>query len=331
MAASRMAHAASRSAGAIRDAATHLPSSSPRHTTGPLSSVSYERLAHGLLGHCAFTPRASAKPKAFELLAESPHEVVSACTLDAIGAHVATEGMTLRGLLTDFKQACQVLDALAGLLRIMLVFTLPSLPGGQSCPLKRFNELVSHNLDDGQIGRLLFDLPICGVVEAWSSSSRVHISLPLKNVDDEVVSLLTADRQSPRWDEERAVAFREKINRLAAHPGPLDSNLSLTHSIMAQRVINEAALSAMALRATPTTVAPAKCVRSSLQRLLLPTEMAEVERRLADPEGDGIRSRLWQQRRSYLLVRIRCATSPPAPILARLPFELFQAAVKFVV
>ena len=85
-----------------------------------------------------------------------------------------------------------------------------------------------------------------------------------------------------------------------------------------QRMINECVLSLYVSR-VGIRAATSTQLRKAAGILKLPISVAEAFRRLADPEGVGIRAWRWDRRRPFFLLRARGHT-----VLSRLPNELFQ-------
>jgi hypothetical protein len=184
----------------------------------------------------------------------------------------------------------------------------------------------------GQNALKLLRWPICGALTygwPWRLTERLNVELPSKGrrTDGE-------GRRAHLCLQSEAAAERQIVHDVLSQPpaviassrvaDPLDEQMHLTLPLAGQLVVNECALALFALRATPSTVAPASAVSRALVQLTLPRTDVEAFDRLEEPAGAGVRAHLWQHRRPFFLVRLRA----PGSVLSQLPLDLFELVLK---
>ena len=173
--------------------------------------------------------------------------------------------------------------------------------------------------------------PICGALTygwPWRLTERLNVELPSKG--------RRTEGEGPHAHlclQSEAAAERQMVRDVLNQPAviassrvadPLDEEMCLTLPLAGQLVVNECALALFALRATPSTVAPASAVSRALVQLTLPRTDVEAFDRLEEPAGAGVRAHLWQHRRPFFLVRLRA----PGSVLSQLPLDLFELVLK---
>ena len=175
--------------------------------------------------------------------------------------------------------------------------------------------------------------PICGALTYGQltygrPTERLNVELPSKG--------RRTEGEGPHAHlclQSEAAAERQMVRDVLSQPAalassrvadPLDEEMCLTLPLAGQLVVNECALALFALRATPSTVAPASAVSRALVQLTLPRTDVEAFDRLEEPAGAGVRAHLWQHRRPFFLVRLRA----PGSVLSQLPLDLFELMLK---
>ena len=175
--------------------------------------------------------------------------------------------------------------------------------------------------------------PICGALTYGQltygrPTERLNVELPSKG--------RRTEGEGPHAHlclQSEAAAERQMVRDVLSQPAalassrvadPLDEEMCLTLPLAGQLVVNECALALFALRATPSTVAPASAVSRALVQLTLPRTDVEAFDRLEEPAGAGVRAHLWQHRRPFFLVRLRA----PGSVLSQLPLDLFELVLK---
>ena len=175
--------------------------------------------------------------------------------------------------------------------------------------------------------------PICGALTYGQftygrPTERLNVELPSKG--------RRTEGEGPHAHlclQSEAAAERQMVRDVLNQPAviassrvadPLDEEMCLTLPLAGQLVVNECALALFALRATPSTVAPASAVSRALVQLTLPRTDVEAFDRLEEPAGAGVRAHLWQHRRPFFLVRLRA----PGSVLSQLPLDLFELVLK---
>ena len=278
----------------------------------------------------------------------------SEAALQAIGA---LQTHDLKGLRAELKRVYASVDGMAGLAEHLLALHEGRFFDRQRfCKAvegsSRFEVRNGNVAEDGTPPYALCVVmeagPICGTMYVGIPSlpDRLHIALPDKQTLGNYIEGFVSDNFSdPDVSEPEDVEYRNAIlgsgspplepadrQRILAGRYSMSSSSPLTHlqelapgvparlntPVDVQRMINESVLSLYVFR-FGLRAATSIQLRKAAATLKLPASVAEAFRRLADPQGVGIRAWRWECRRPFFLLRARGHA-----VLSRLPGELFQ-------
>ena len=250
--------------------------------------------------------------------------------LQTIGA---LQSRTLKEMRAELTAAYGMVDGLAGLVEHLML-----LHGGKYFDAEKFKKAIWGKRGDDETPehalRLVQDAgPICGTLYVgWPNfPTRLHIALPqMHTLTDRIEP---GDREtrdlilgvSGERDDRRSQRLDMYSTRHLEHVEPLVPlvPLQLRAPAEVQVMLNECVLALLAYRSGLRAATPLQIAKAAA-RFALPSSSAEAFRRLADPDGVGLRARRWQRRRPLLLLRSRGHA-----VLSQVPLEVFQHICTF--